>query len=259
MPEARTETATANIERWLEGVKTGPRLKAASSCFLVAHALSRRTNGNEFRKTGRLVTWQSIPTLAAATGLSERMVRYAARRLEAAGHLAVMIGRGPRQSNRYTLIEMRHSGAAITEANTGTRVPQLPEQMRHSGSLIAAPGFTECGTGVPPNSSITHSRTLPATADTDAGGPRRASSALGPLGTALRIRIGKANFEAWFEKGEAELVSQTADTVSIAVKSHFFAEQIRSRFEGDLEACSGALQIRFVVREAGPPIARAAP
>jgi hypothetical protein len=67
----------AQIEDWLAEVKADRQLEAASTCFLVAHQLSRRTNGNEFRKTGRLTTWQSVPTLAAAVGKSQATVRRA--------------------------------------------------------------------------------------------------------------------------------------------------------------------------------------
>ena len=36
--------------------------------------------------------------------------------------------------------------------------------------------------------------------------------------------------------------------MTIAVRSKFFAEKIRNRFESDIAACSGALQIEFVVK-----------
>jgi hypothetical protein len=52
-------------------------------------------------------------------------------------------------------------------------------------------------------------------------------------------------------------VDRTADTVTIAVKSKFFAIEIRNRFESDIVACSGAARIDFVVRKAGPPTERA--
>jgi hypothetical protein len=88
--------------------------------------------------------------------------------------------------------------------------------------------------------------------------PRRAEEALGPaLGADLRKRIGAPNFEAWFVKGEAALVDQSADTVTIAVSTQFFAIQIRNRFESDLVACSGAARVNFVFRKAGPPTERA--
>jgi hypothetical protein len=256
------KSAIAEIERWLEGVKAGPRLKAAGSCFLIAHALSRRTNGNEFRKSGRLITWQSIPTMAGDTGLSERMVRYAVRRLEAAGHLAVMTGHGPRQSNRYTLIENRHSGAAINSGNSSTRVPHIPEQMRHSGSPNAAPGCAESGTRVPPNSSITHSLTLPPTDDTEPGGPRlRAEEALGPLPPAmgeldapLRDLLG----ERWKWLVGVKLEARTADTVTLAVTTPSARDNIIRHCEADILAVAGAskLEFKFLIAVDVPPLRR---
>jgi hypothetical protein len=83
-----------------------------------------------------------------------------------------------------------------------------------------------------------------------APGPRRVEDALGPLGAALRNRIEPATFEAWFIKGRAELVEQTADTVTVSVRSQFFAEQIRNRFESVLLSCAGVPRIEFLVRGA---------
>ena len=103
------KTALVRIEDWLAAVKADRGLKAASSCFLVAHQLSRKTSSAEFAKTGRLVTWQSIPTLAAAVGMSEPTVRRATRFLAANGHVLKELGHGPGRSNRYTLT-MREPG-----------------------------------------------------------------------------------------------------------------------------------------------------
>jgi hypothetical protein len=48
------------------------------------------------------------------------MVRYAVRQLEAAGHLSIKTGHGPRQSNRYTLItQERQPIAADNSGNSG--------------------------------------------------------------------------------------------------------------------------------------------
>ena len=60
-------------------------------------------------------------------------------------------------------------------------------------------------------------------------------------------------FEAWLVKGEAEMVSQTADTVTLAVKSHFVAEQIRNRLDSDILAClPGGASLKLDVREPAP-------
>ncbi len=79
--------------------------------------------------------------------------------------------------------------------------------------------------------------------------PRRAEEALGPLGAALRQRIGPAAFEVWFAKGEAEVTAQTEQVISLAVRSKFFANQIRNRFEPDILAClPGVVWVEIVVK-----------
>jgi DnaA N-terminal domain len=75
---------------------------------------------------------------------------------------------------------------------------------------------------------------------------------LGPLGAELRKRIKPTKFVDWFVRGQAELVSQTPDAVTIAVRTKFFRDQIRNRFESDILACvPGVARVEFVVREAG--------
>ena len=98
------------------------------------------------------------------------------------------------------------------------------------------------GSRLPPNYSISNSII-------SSREPRHAEGALGPLSAKLRKRIGPDKFEAWFAKCEAELVSQTADTITIAVRNKFFVEKIQNRFESDIVACSGASQIEFVVKD----------
>ena len=168
------KNALAQIDDLLDAVAADRRL-TANSVFKVARQLTRKTNGNEFRKSGLLITWQAIPTLAAATGLSQRMVRYAVKRLAATGYLTIKTGHGPRQSNRYTLIpQNRQPVAAFNSGNSGNPLPHSAEQKRQSSVPKAATHCAESGNPLPPNSSITHSITLPPTADTDAGAPRRA-------------------------------------------------------------------------------------
>jgi chromosomal replication initiation ATPase DnaA len=78
----------------------------------------------------------------------------------------------------------------------------------------------------------------------------RCPDGLGPLGDALRRRIDPASFEVWLGKGEARVIAQTADTVTLAVKSTFCAEQIRNRFEADILAClPGVVGIKFEVKK----------
>jgi hypothetical protein len=246
--------ALAHIDGWLDAVKADRRrLKAASSCVVVAHQLSKKTNGKEFRKTGRLITWQSIPKLAAATGLSERMVRYAVRRLEAAGHLAIETGRGPRQSNLYTLVEKRHPSAAIAEANCGTPLPHSVGQARHSGAPTEASEFSDCGNRVPPNSSISNSRILPTMANTERSGPRQRADVLGPLDildTHLRQCLGEN--AKWLDA--ARPVELTDGVITLSILTPYQGDNIRKYCEPDILAAAGATELKFIV--ADPPKAR---
>jgi hypothetical protein len=234
--------ATVQIFAWLNAVKADRRLRASSTCFKVAFQLAQKTSTAEFAKSGQLVTWQSEPTIADAIGLSERTVRDMVHLLRDAGYLAIQTGHGPGNSNRYTL-KYRQSPAAFNEANTGSGLPHSDEQMRQSDVSIAAVERMNSGSPLPPNYPISNSII-------SAREPRRAEEALGPLGAKLRQRIGAANYGDWFTNGEAELVSLTADTVTLAVRSKFFVEQIRNRFDIDIVAClPGIERIEFVVKE----------
>jgi hypothetical protein len=179
--------------------------------------------------------------------MSVRTVREMLSRLQAAGHLEIEGGHGPGNSNRYTLTrKYGQPTTAFNSDNSGSPLPVCDQQMRQSDVSIAAVERINSGSRLPPNYSISNS-----IINAPAPGPRRAEDALGPLGAALRNRIGPAPFEDWFVKGKVELVEQTADTVTVSVRSKFFAEQIRNRFETDIVACSGGTQrIEFVVRGA---------
>lgn len=97
---------TARTFEWLNAVKADRRL-TKSSCFKVAFQLAQKTNAHEFTRSGKLMTWQSIPTLAAAAGLSERTVRYALEAIQRTGHATIKSGHGPGQSNCYTLLQQK--------------------------------------------------------------------------------------------------------------------------------------------------------
>ena len=150
--------SASQIFCWLNSVKVDGHLPA--SCFKVAYQLAQKTNNAEHEKSGALVTWQSIPTLADATRLSDRMVRYAVRHLEAAGHVVIKTGRGPHQSNRYTLIQQnRQPVASFATANTGNPLPHSSEQKRQSDFSTPAISDTNSGNRLPPNLSINNSLT----------------------------------------------------------------------------------------------------
>ena len=80
-----------------------------------------------------------------------------------------------------------------------------------------------------------------------------AHDGLGPLGAAIRGRIGADNFSSWF--GGASITAATLDSVTLEVPSRFKASQIESRFGDDVLVCLRAQQatierVQFVVRRA---------
>jgi hypothetical protein len=88
--------------------------------------------------------------------------------------------------------------------------------------------------------------------------PSRASEpsspdGLGPLGAAIRSRIGADSFISWF--GRASIVSATEDTVTIELPTPFSVQQVENRFGGAVLACLQAQQptierVLFVARAA---------
>jgi hypothetical protein len=229
----------AQIKDWLNAVKADSGLPASSTCFEVAYQLTQKINSAEFCKSGVLVTWQAERTIANACGLSERTVRDTLHHLRDAGYLEIKTGHGPGQSNRYTL----KNPAAFNEANTGNGLPHSDEQKRQSGVATAADERMKTGGRQPPNYSISNSIISPRE-------PRRAEEALGPLGAELRKRIGADNQEAWFGDGKVWIISQVDDTITLAVRDKFLAQQIRNRFESHILAClPGVVRIEFVVKK----------
>ena len=73
--------------------------------------------------------------------------------------------------------------------------------------------------------------------------------ALGALDAPLREMIDPAQFRSWFIGGEAQLVSKTDDTVTISVKSDFYAKSIANRFADKIAQASGVPGLEFFVRE----------
>jgi hypothetical protein len=72
---------------------------------------------------------------------------------------------------------------------------------------------------------------------------------LGALGAQLRRLLDPALFRAWFVNGEARLVSKTHDTVTLAVKSRFFANHIAEQFSDAIRRASGVPGVKIMVRE----------
>ncbi|UFX41710.1 helix-turn-helix domain-containing protein [Bradyrhizobium sp. 41S5] len=76
---------------------------------------------------------------------------------------------------------------------------------------------------------------------------------LGPLGAAIRNRIGSDNFSAWF--GGASIVDATEEAVTLELPTKFKASTIESRYADQVLACLQAQQasierVRFVARRA---------
>ena len=191
--------------------------------------------------------------LAEILGVHRRTVQRCRDRLVSFRYLEPIGGKPGGYVSAYNILASKK--ATPTPPIPGKATPTPP-----FGGDKAAPTPPTGGTGVPKRRShdrtntslVSPLRILPcATADTEQGGPRLRADALDPLGPRLRQRVGADAFQAWFVRGEAEIVSQTADTVRIAARSKFFAQEIGNRFEADLVACLGVPRIEFVVKEAG--------
>jgi hypothetical protein len=118
----------------------------------------------------------------------------------------------------------------------------------------AAPcGFTEPHHAASPGRTMRLKPILkPINKPSRARGPS-ALDGLGPLGAAIRSRIGADNFSSWF--GGASIADASEDSVTLEVPTKFNANQIESRYGADVLACLQAEQatierVRFVARQA---------
>ena len=118
------------IFRWRDQVKADRRLKPID--FLVAFQLSEKTNAREFAKSGTLVTWQGITSMAAAIGVSDRTVQRSIRRLQKKPkHIELDPGGGRHHSNRYTLLLRPSQAVAAADdraRNGDSRVRVSPKR-----------------------------------------------------------------------------------------------------------------------------------
>jgi replication protein C-like len=246
------------IFRWLDSVKADRRLCASS--FKIAYQLSNRTNTAEFKKSGRLITWQAIPTLAAATGLSDRTVRRAIRRLQATGHLTVKIGGGRGKSNRYTLAPQTLSPVAVfNEPKPCQPLQGFAGQTLSSATLNPDKSDPKPCHQWPGNLSRKDFSNLCSAPDRDsedASRRPRSLEGLGPLDAELHCRLGE-NFK-WLAM--AKLADRTADTVTLSVLTASQRDAIIKHCETDILAAAGASELKFVVEiAADPPKARRRP
>ncbi|WP_127524660.1 helix-turn-helix domain-containing protein [Mesorhizobium sp. Z1-4] len=134
-PGRNPDAFTRDLFAWLNQVKADAELPA--SAFKVAFELGQHANRAQFRKTGKLVAWPSLTTIAGGIGMSERTVRDMAQRL-AKRHLAVAIGRGPGNPSIYTMTtENRQPAAAYGERKPAGYDSETGRELPHkTGSLL---------------------------------------------------------------------------------------------------------------------------
>jgi DNA-binding transcriptional regulator YhcF (GntR family) len=123
---------------WLDQVAGDPRVPGASfkGAYVLATKYVNRASGD---------AWPSQKTLAAAIGVSERTVRNIFGPLVTRGHLAVVIGKGPGQSNHYRpILEKRKKAAAIDEDENRQKASGI-EPPKEEESFL----FSDANTGKP--------------------------------------------------------------------------------------------------------------
>ncbi|MBT1512570.1 hypothetical protein KIP88_18870 [Bradyrhizobium sp. SRL28] len=251
---------TATIGEWRKQVRSN-RLPGGAWIKIIDE-LADRTNAAEFNRSGQLIAWPSIPTLATATGLSRRMVHYAINALQRTGDLVIMRGGGRGCSNRYLLVTKTVQPIApFDEAKPCNPLHRLDGE---TVQPIAQNGATHCAKTVQPIAPEllkNSEKTLAPVTATDPSGPRsRADRPLGPLDVeALRRCIGEDNVAGWFT-GKVLHTTLTNDGVlTVVVTTRFVADKIRSWFEPEVLQCApGALRlvVEVAAAEAGPPKAR---
>jgi hypothetical protein len=206
------------------------------------------------RKTG--VARRKQTDLARALGVTPRAVRRCLDHLVSLGYLKP-IGQSPGgYVNGYNVLAPKRGLQSPLSEKEDSRV-RFDNGQADSGDQKADSGDQN------EDSPFLHdplvSLDLPSepNRESETGGPRRALVALGPLAEELSKKIGLDSFKTWFVKGEAELISQTADTITIAVNSKVAAWKLQNDY-GDLIArVSGAERVVIEARKA--EASRAAP
>jgi hypothetical protein len=195
------------------------------------------------RKTG--IVRRKQRELAQTLGVTTRAVQVGRDRLVGCGYLTP-IGQKPGGyvSSYYVLGPEKANTGSPSEKGGPTFASE--NKKANGAGQKGEPTFQK---GEP---SFVHDPLLSLDVPSRVREPRRAEDALGPLGAELRKRIKPDVYRAWFEG--AALVDQTADMVTIAVRSKFDADEIRNRFENHILACSGVQRIEFVVKPEGQKV-----
>lgn len=248
----------AAASRWLRAVQ--PLLSSRlGGALKLATQLTEFLNEDVFADSGRLVGWQGIQGLSEATRLCERAVQKNLRRLEKLHVVEPTISRGGRtKTNCYELkmppghadqaaaaaeVETPHAGTGFNDQKPRTPVQGLSGKTPHS--QVRNPALAGQKTPYAGSPELLKNYKEPSRAREPRGHKGLGST----LCAKLRARIGDDDFRAWFAKGEAGIVEETADTIVIAVRDKSFAEQIQTRFASDLVACSGVPRVELVVRQ----------
>ena len=130
-------------------------------------------------------------------------MHYAIKDLKAAGCLTIRTGGGRGHSNEYLLIFQTLQGVApFQEAKPCNSLHPLNGERVQADALKGANSGQERVQAVAPElTDRTISELFVATETKPPSGPRRALTALGPLGAKLQELIGPANYETWFVQG----------------------------------------------------------
>jgi biotin operon repressor len=228
----------------------------------VSHAAFRCAGviGSHFnRHTGK--TFLSQETLARVMNVSQRTAWTAVTELERLGYLIVSrreLGSVTRKKKDGTEITVRVAGAKgaanvylpafersqVAATNSGSKLAircdlLWDQRSQKAASKVAAscdPTLTSSSKKYPERPS----------------GPS-CPDGLGPFGAIISKRLGEANYRSWF--ATASIVSETPDSVTLAVKSTHARDHITEQFGSKLLDCCRAAKptvsrVDIVVRQA---------
>lgn len=188
--------------------------------------------------------WATETHLAQQLGLGHRTVKLAIAQLKAAGFIEIVkTGR----NNRYVPVyEARGSIAQpcekgqtlpLLEVEGGKERPEQGQETTENRGKKVPP--ISLGTSLRPRSPNTGAAAgeTGGAPDGAAGSPRgeepkRPGDRLGGFAEPLAARIGAGQFKSWF--GNAVLIGEQGDTITIAAGSKFIANHIKNFFGGDV-------------------------
>ncbi|WP_338688349.1 DnaA N-terminal domain-containing protein [Bradyrhizobium sp. 26S5] len=188
------------------------------------------------RATGEARFKQS--SAAEALGVTRRAVQLSSERLRVLGHIDISFTPGRKHLNGYRLCMEKANVDSPIDAKKGER----RDEKRRTASTEKANRHSH-------QSSLV---SIPCLIPSRAREPS-ALDGLGPLGAAIRDRIGSDNFRSWFDG--ASIGDATEEAVTLELPTKFKASMIESRYADEVLACLQAQQssierVRFVARRA---------